>query len=309
MIDHEPPSERPTAPGPSGGAAVTLQEAADELGVHYMTAYRYVRLGLLAAEKDGGTWRVSREAVEAFRAGASGSAAPTTGSAGGGRRKAPWAERLEFCLVSGDGRGAWNVVEAALAAGMDPEDLYLKVLSPAMASIGTRWEQGEIDIGTEHRASGIALRLVGRLGPRFVRRGRTRGAVLLGAPAGELHALPLAMLADLVRSGGWEVSDLGADVPAPSFAQAALALPRLVACGLSVTTAASLPAAEEAIRAVHERVPGVPVVVGGQAIDDEVAARLGADGVATDGRALLGLLDQFATRRVLGHAEGDGLAG
>ena len=39
---------------------LTLQEAADELGVHYMTAYRYVRLGVMEASKSGGVWQVQR---------------------------------------------------------------------------------------------------------------------------------------------------------------------------------------------------------------------------------------------------------
>ena len=43
---------------------MTLHEAAELLGVHYMTAYRYVRLGLLQAAKRGGAWRVSREDIE-----------------------------------------------------------------------------------------------------------------------------------------------------------------------------------------------------------------------------------------------------
>ena len=103
-------------------------------------------------------------------------------------------------------------VEAALAAGTDLQGVYLEVLSPAMASIGDRWAAGELDVATEHRASGIAHRLIGRLGPRFVRRGRTRGVVVLGTAAHERHALPLAVLGDLARSEGFEVSDLGADL-------------------------------------------------------------------------------------------------
>ena len=43
---------------------LTLQEAADELGVHYMTAYRYVRLGVMEASKSGGVWQVQRSAVD-----------------------------------------------------------------------------------------------------------------------------------------------------------------------------------------------------------------------------------------------------
>ena len=45
----------------------TLQEVADELGVHYMTTYRYVRLGMLPAYKSGSTWRVKASDIAAFR--------------------------------------------------------------------------------------------------------------------------------------------------------------------------------------------------------------------------------------------------
>ena len=43
---------------------MTLQEAADRLGVHYMTAYRYVRLGKLPATKVGATWVVALQDLE-----------------------------------------------------------------------------------------------------------------------------------------------------------------------------------------------------------------------------------------------------
>lgn len=275
------------------GPELTLHEAAELLGVHYMTAYRYVRFGLLEARKVGGTWRVEATALDEFRRGAVATVSPI----GAGRRKrAPWAERLEQRLLAGDARGSWGVIEAALAAGAELDEIYLDVLAPAMASIGSRWERGEIDISLEHRASGIATRLVGRLGPRFVRRGRSRGVVLLGAPSGERHALPLAMLADLVRYAGWEVFDLGADTPAPSFAHAASTTADLVAVGVSVIAPASLDAAAEtfaALRAVVD--PAVVLVVGGGAVRDEEHARqLGADALATDAAALVSLLDEVS---------------
>src|SRR5262249_16794486 len=143
----------------------------------------------------------------------------------------------------------------------------------------------------EHRASGIALRIVGRLGPRFARRGRTRGALVVGAPAGERHSLPLALLADVVRSAGWEVHDLGADVPPADFAASAASVPRLVAVGVSVTSSSCVAAAAETIAVLREALP-VPVLVGGRAVTDEaVAEALGADGWAVDGRGVVDLLD------------------
>jgi excisionase family DNA binding protein len=268
---------------------VTLQEAAAFLGVHYMTVYRYVRLGLLPARKAGATWRVARADLDELRAATPVAALP-------GRRRAPWAERLETRLLAGDGRGAWAVVEAALAAGTQLDSLYLDVLAPAMRSIGDRWERGEVDVALEHRASGIAVRIVGRLGPRFVRRGRTRGAVVLGAPPGDHHALSAALVADLLRSAGWEVHDLGADVPSADFAEVARAVPRLAAVGVSVMARSCLEAARVTVARLRAAVPAsVPVLVGGHAVAGEAeAVALGADGWAEDGRGAVGLLDRLA---------------
>lgn len=273
--------------------ALTLHEAAAELGVHYMTAYRYVRLGQLAAEKDGGSWKVLRSDLDAFVAGA---AAVAESSEGGGRRRAPWAERLESRLLVGDARGAWGVIENALAGGADLDSVYLDVVAPAMASIGARWERGDLDIAVEHRATGIVLRLIGRLGPRFVRRGRTRGSVVLGAPAGERHSLPVSLMSDMVRLRGWEVSDLGADVPASSFLHAVLTTPDVAAVGISITTSEGLVPAQVALEMVRQAVPNVLLVVGGNAVHDADHARsLGADGLAGSADEFVALIEQHLT--------------
>lgn len=274
---------------------MTLQEAAAELGVHYMTAYRYVRLGLLSALKVGGTWQVRQADLDIFRAAPESAPDAPKGRA----RRAPWAQRLEQRLLVGDTAGAWSVMEAAMTAGSSIEECYLDVLAPAMRSIGSRWEHGEIDVAVEHLATSIAGRLIGRLGARTFRRGRSRGTVLLGAAAGERHSLPVAVLADLVRLAGWEIVDLGADVPAASFVHAATAVgPDLVAVGVSATHPDSLEAAARSIAELRAAVgPDVQVVVGGLAIQDEAHARsLGADGYAIDARSFVALLEEHRAR-------------
>lgn len=267
---------------------LTLQQAADALGVHYMTAYRYVRLGLLDAHKAGGGWRVTRVALDDFEASRSGSAPAKM-------RPAPWADRLEARLVAGDAPGSWGVIEAAMAAGMSVGSVYIDVLSPALRSIGNRWSTGELDVAIEHRASGIASRLIGRLGSRCTRRGRPRGTILLGAPEGERHALVLAILGDLLRLEGWEVSDLGADTPTSSFVMAAQGVDDLSAIGVSVTSADNLGAAGEACGALREAGLSVPIVLGGMAVSDTAHARLlGADAFAHDAAEMMRVLDELA---------------
>ena len=270
------------------GRPLTLQEVADLLGVHYMTAYRYVRLGLLEASKVAGTWQVTPAALAELRD----RSAVVPASPVRGRRRAPWAERLEHRLVAGDARGSWSVIEAALAAGAELDEVYLDIVAPALRTIGQRWADGTLDVAVEHRASVITGRLLGRLGPRFHRRGRRRGTVVLGAPAGEHHALPLALLADVVLGRGWDVSDLGADVPARSFARTAAATQQLRMVGVSISTPESIRAGEETIAALRGALNGVPILAGGHAVVDEAQARaIGADGWAPHGRAVAALLD------------------
>ena len=248
---------------------MTLHEAAAELGVHYMTAYRYVRHGQLQATKQRGTWRVARADLDALVADAAGASA-------------------------GDGTGAWGVIEAALAAGTELDEVYLQVLSPAMASIGERWQRGELDISVEHRATAIALRLVGRLGPRFARRGRPKGTVVLGSPSGEHHALAVAMLADLVRLGGWEVVDLGADLPVGSFVYAVRDTADVVAVGVSVMTDAGLAMAQETLAGLRATIPNLLLVVGGPAVrSSEHAVELGADATAWSAAEFVELLERY----------------
>ncbi|MDA0202630.1 MAG: B12-binding domain-containing protein [Actinobacteria bacterium] len=268
---------------------LTLHEAAAELGVHYMTAYRYVRLGQLDAAKRSGTWRVSRAELDRFRAEPSEEPAERAP-----RGRVDWGQRMHSRLVAGDAGGAWSVIESALAAGSTPARVYTEVISPALVNIGERWAAGELDISVEHRATGIVQRIIGRLGPQFVRRGRSRGSVVIGAPSGERHGLVVSMLSDLVRAAGWEVSDIGADSPASSFVSAARET-RSAAVVVSVTHADSLESCRDTVLAIREAEPDMPVIVGGRGIASRaVAASVGADHHSAGLDDLLDLLDQVA---------------
>ena len=138
-------------------------------------------------------------------------------TAGAGRRRpAVLRDRLSRCLLAGDEPGAWNVVEGALATGYTPSELYLDLLAPTLREIGDRWERGDISVRGEHAVTAVATRLIGRVGPRFLRRGRRLGTVVVGSAPGDPHALPVAMLADILRGHSFDVADLGANVPLSS---------------------------------------------------------------------------------------------
>jgi methanogenic corrinoid protein MtbC1 len=171
-----------------------------------------------------------------------------------------------------------------MSSGMNVPDVYLGVLAPALRSIGQSWEEGSITIAEEHRASAVAERIVSRLGARLARRGRRRGVVVVGGPCGEQHRLPVMMVADLLRGAGFEVVDLGVDLPTQSLVAAVVAASPLLV-GISVTSAGTLDAAASLVHQLRSTLD-VPIILGGRAVRDEAQARaLGGHGYGADVRA------------------------
>src|SRR3954452_17775302 len=279
---------------PDDSGQVSLHEAADLLGVHYMTIYRRVRLGILPARKVDGTWSIDRADLERV------TATPERGRRGrrgSHPRASSWQDRLQARLLSGDIEGSWQLMETAMTSGFEPGEIYVRLLAPSLHAIGASWESGRISIDQEHLASSVAIALIGRLGPRFVRRGRKKGVVIVAMPPGERHGLGVAMLADILAGAGYEVLNLGPDTPTESLVAAMRNAGSLAAVVVSVVDIDRRPAAERLLAAAHRERPSVPRLVGGNAIPDERAALdLGADGWVADPRGLGDLIEALRAR-------------
>lgn len=254
-----------------------------------MTVYRYIRLGMLPARKEGSGWRIEAADLERL---------DTSPSVPARNRSAPWHTRLQTRMLAGDEAGSWGVVEAAIGSGMEPRDFYCDVLTRVLHAIGELWHNGEIGVEDEHLASNVASAIIGRLGPRFASRGRTKGTVVMAMPAGERHDLGLAMLGDILRSDGYRVLNLGADTPAPALVAALREVDDLSALALSVVNDESLTTAASLIEAVRQSIGAVPVLAGGAAVRDEQSAQqLGADGWAGDAREVGPIISALASTR------------
>jgi excisionase family DNA binding protein len=271
---------------------ISLQEAASRLGVHYMTAYRYVRTGRLPARRDGAQWFVDPHDLDQMQR-------QDHVQPGGRRPKRDRTAILTARMTAGDEAGAWRVIDDAMASGMDPAGVYLDLLVPVLRSVGAGWAAGTVTVAEEHRASVVALRIIGRLGPQFARRGRKRGMVIIGAPAGDQHSLPGAIVADLLRGDGFEVIDLGANTPNSSFAETTRDAPRLVAVVIGVTAPGCDSAVQSTVQALRRSGSTVPILIGGAAINGtDHALRLGADAwTGPDGQSVITAVNGVAARR------------
>jgi methanogenic corrinoid protein MtbC1 len=273
--------------GVEGAAeALNLKQVAQRLGVHYMTAYRYVRTGQLRATREGPIWNVDPAVLSAFEQ-------QRAEAADAGPRPVDWVARLTDRLVVGDEAGAWNLVEHALVAGWSPDQAILGLIEPAVVAV-----QPAHGPAAGHLAATTATRTAAVLAGRFRTRGRRRGTIVLGAPAGESHSLGLALLADVLRIRGLAVLELGGHATPEAFLDAATGADRLVAVAIGVTDRERLWEAREVVVAVRAALPATAILLGGPAVADAAVAELaGADGWEPDLGAVAALVERLLGAR------------
>ncbi len=234
---------------------LSLVEAAAALGVHYQTAYRWVRAGRLPAQVVNGQYVVARRDIDGVLAGMR---QPTAPRRPGTVRLDRQAERMYEGLVAGDEPAARQIAVRLVEEGTLVRDLISTVLVPPLRRIGQKWHDGELTIWVEHRASAIVERILGELAPHP--RGRRRGTVLVASVAGDMHSLPTVMAAVCLREANWVVHHFGANMP-PEDLLGFCAEHHVDVAVLSVTN----PDVAELATATAERLrsAGTPTVVGG----------------------------------------------
>ena len=251
---------------------LTLQDAADRLKVHYMTAYRWVRRGDLPAFKAGGRLRVRAEDVARFVS--SREVDVVTPDAAGRTDWPTHIERYYGMLVEGRGVDAANLVRKVIADGAPAGQVYLELLTPCMYRIGDAWARGDITVAEEHRAAEITMGIMARMSDSFRRRGPGRGTAVTFTPPDEHHGLGATMAADFLRAGGYDVHHLGVNVPLRDLQMFLDVVPCDVLCASITTPSSNGTTYTSLTKLVAGR--NTVVVVGGQGVDPEAAEAAGA---------------------------------
>jgi methanogenic corrinoid protein MtbC1 len=174
-------------------------------------------------------------------------------------------------LRAGDERLARKIVDQACAANVSVEAIYYQIFAPSLERIGSLWEQNQFDVASEHLATAITERQMARVAPRIVVPETPIGTVVLGCVAGERHVLGLRMVADMFRLYGWNVLDLGPDVPTNDWVKL-MQRCGARAVGISVNARRHLPTCVGLISSLRAALPKLDIVVGGAAFDREPEA-------------------------------------
>ena len=168
-------------------------------------------------------------------------------------------------LIAGDETRANDLIEDSITKRWAPATIYLNLVAHAMTEIGDLWHRGDLNISTEHRATQIAFRLLGRVKNSYPDGNKTGLSAIVSGVAGDTHLGGALIFADLLRFDGWNVDFLGTDTPSDAILEIVKSNEPDLLC-LSVTLPDQVDAAEETVRIVKNTVPSTAIIVGGGAI-------------------------------------------
>jgi 5-methyltetrahydrofolate--homocysteine methyltransferase len=192
-------------------------------------------------------------------------------------------EQIYTAVLEGNAEACRQGVETILQSGEAPDAILHRALIPAMGEVGARFERQEYYVPEMLIAARAMQAGMNVIRPMLAAGGiKATGRVVLGTVQGDLHDIGKNLVGMMLEGAGFEVTDLGTDVPPARFVEAANGGVNLVALSaLLTTTMTKMPAVLAALDDAGIR-HGVKVIIGGAPLTQDYADKIGADGYAPD---------------------------
>lgn len=172
-----------------------------------------------------------------------------------------------------------GVVQEALDEGNAPIDILNKGMIDAMTVVGERFKNNEIYVPEMLVAAKAMKKGVEILKPHLAGDASAHtGKMVMGTVYSDLHDIGKNLVIMMIESAGYEVVDLGVDVPVETFMEAAND-PEVTVVGVSALLTTTMPAMKETVAALntHPRRSEFTIMVGGAPVTAEFAKEIGAD--------------------------------
>jgi 5-methyltetrahydrofolate--homocysteine methyltransferase len=204
---------------------------------------------------------------------------------GGGLKEKEEAKRpaLQQAVVKGDKENIKALVQKKLDAGEEPFSIVNDQLIPGIIEVGEKYEKKEyflpqLLLSAETMQEGFA-----QVQPHLKKSegsGKSR-IIVMATVEGDIHDIGKNIVCLLLRNHGFEVIDLGKDVPAETIVREAIEKKADIV-GLSALMTTTMVKMQDTIDLLREKKSVIKVMIGGAVITEEFASRIGANGFSTD---------------------------
>ncbi len=195
-------------------------------------------------------------------------------------------DAMRQSIIDGEPEAAAALARQALEQGIDPMTALNQGFVPGVNYVGEQFAAGEMFL-PELVVAGEAMKAaVAVLEPEFARRGASReilGRVVIGTIEGDIHEIGKTLVATMLSASGFEVHDLGVDVPVMKFIEKAREVDADI-IGISALLTTTMTRQKDVIEALEDSGlrARVKVMVGGAPVTQGWADEIGADGYSED---------------------------
>jgi 5-methyltetrahydrofolate--homocysteine methyltransferase len=193
---------------------------------------------------------------------------------------------LNEAVVKGDIKAATAETQKLVDASTKIKDIVDNGLVAAMDTVGDRFAKGQIFVPQMLRSAKTMQECMNVLKPHFQEGDVTvKGRVIMGTVKGDLHDIGKNLVNMMLEGAGFEINDLGVDVPPDRFVQKIKELgDGKFLLGMSALLSITMPAMPETIKAIEAAGlrDQVAIIVGGAPVTEKYATDIGADGYASD---------------------------
>lgn len=194
-------------------------------------------------------------------------------------------QKLSKSIIEGHSVEAVSLAKEAMKEGLSAEAILREGLMPGINNVGELFSKGEYYL-PELLLSGKAMQAaVDQIEPFLLKEGKDYlvGKFLIGTVKGDIHDIGKKIVIMMLKANGWEVTDLGVDVPPEMFCQA-IKDGQYDILGISTLLTVTMPAARETVDAIKKAGlrDKVKIMIGGAPVTEEFAEKIGADGYGKD---------------------------
>jgi len=192
-------------------------------------------------------------------------------------------EGLAIALIRGKREEVVAKVQEALNEGISPDRILAEGLISGMSVVGERFRRNIIYVPEVLIAARAMKGAMAIIEPLLAKAGaKPIATVVLGTVKGDLHDIGKNLVGMMLQGGGFEVVDLGTDVPPEKFVAAAREKnARLV--GMSALLTTTMPSMQQVVKAIKDAgLQGVKTMIGGAPVTQRFADEIQADGYAPD---------------------------
>lgn len=221
-------------------------------------------------------------------------AAPTVSAGGAGAAGRGAATTPGEAVIVGDKAALLSMLEEKLSAGADPFELVNKELIPAILEVGQKYERKEYFLPQLLRSAEAMQAGFARLEPLLLASGKAekKTPVVMATVEGDIHDIGKNIVCLMLKNHGYEVFDLGKDVPALKIVDEAERVGARV-IGLSALMTTTMVRMEDTVRLVKERGLDIKVMIGGAVVTEAFSQSIGADGFSRDAVAAVKLAGEL----------------